>query len=62
MSICLSARDTTSLCHCLKNKQLKLKWTDPAKGVFSIIHSYFETQYTVFARLDAPPRLVAALE
>ena len=47
--------DAKSLHHCLKNKQLKLKrfqWKDPAKGAFSIMHSYFETlgKYLLFTK------------
>ena len=41
-SRCLSAPDATSLHHCVKNKQLKLNafsGKDPAKGVFSFMHS-----------------------
>ena len=37
---------STSLHHCLKNNQLKLNGfsgKDPAKGVFSIMHSYLES-------------------
>ena len=54
MSACLSAPDAISH-HCLKNKQLKLKCfqcKDPAKGVFSIMHSYFETlgKYLLFTK------------
>ena len=34
--------DGTSLCHCLKNKQLKrnaFSGKDPAKEVFNIVHT-----------------------
>ena len=53
MSRCLSVPDATYLHHCLKNKQLKLNAfsvKDQAKGLLSIVHSYFETlgKYLLF--------------
>ena len=51
----LSVPVATSLHHCLNNKPLKLNaisGMDPAKGVFSIMHSYFETlgKYLLFTK------------
>ena len=53
MSRCMSEPDATSLHHCLKNKQLKLKsfsGMDPANR--SIMHSYFEIlgKYFLFTK------------